>query len=171
MADLLRKSALEAKKAEKFPLSVVLDNVRSAMNVGSIFRTCDAFQVESLILCGITAFPPNPEIHKTALGSTESVSWEYREEAAEALEHLKSTGWRIVGVEQTKSAISLSDYHPNAGEKTVLVFGNELHGIQPPVLDLCDSCVEIPQFGMKHSLNISVSAGVVLWDLLQKIRK
>ncbi|HAE12751.1 MAG: RNA methyltransferase [Chitinophagales bacterium] len=167
---LHRKSVSEFKDAEKTPIVVVLDNVRSLHNVGSVFRTCDAFLVRGICLCGVTAKPPHRDIEKTALGATESVHWEYFDETTEAIRYLRSLNYRIIAVEQTDSSISLEKYQPYANEKVALVFGHELYGVSEEVLALCDDCIEIPQFGTKHSLNISVSAGIVLWDLFSKLR-
>lgn len=146
------------------PLILVLDNVRSLNNIGSIFRTADAFLVESIYLCGITATPPHRDIQKTALGATESVAWEYRKETEEVVDQLKKDGVKIISVEQVEGSISLQDFRLEAGSRYALVFGHEIHGVQQSVVDMSDSCIEIPQFGTKHSFNISVSAGIVLWE-------
>lgn len=155
----------EFKKAQKIPVVVLLDNVRSLNNIGSVFRTCDAFRVEKIFLCGITACPPHKDIHKTALGATESVDWRYFEESLTAVTTLKEEGWKIVSVEQAEGSIMLENYSCNPVEKTALVFGHEVRGVNQSILDVSDACIEIPQFGTKHSLNISVSAGIVLWEL------
>ena len=169
--ELDRLSVEEFKETRKFPIVVMLDNIRSMNNVGSAFRTSDAFLVEKLILTGITAQPPHRDIHKTALGATDSVSWEYYESSIEAVEQLRSEGYKIFAVEQVENSIMLDDFTPDPSEKYCLVFGNEVMGVDQEVIDQADGCLEIPQFGTKHSLNISVSIGVVLWDLLVKIRQ
>lgn len=165
-----RKSAEEMKTAVRLPAVVVLDNVRSAYNVGSVYRTCDAFAAEKIFLCGITAAPPNRELMKTALGSTESVPWEYRKSVYDAVLELKASGYRIVLIEQTDESISLEKFRPDANQKYALVFGNEVEGVSESLLPIADLAIEIPQFGAKHSFNISVSAGIVLWDLYKKLR-
>jgi tRNA G18 (ribose-2'-O)-methylase SpoU len=169
-SELQRLSIDEFKKSEKIPLVVVLDNVRSSNNVGSIFRTSDALLVNKIFLCGITAQPPNKEIHKTALGAENSVDWEYYKTTIEAIELLKKDGYTIIGIEQVENSISLPDYSPNK-EKLALVLGNEVKGVQQSIIDICDSNIEIPQYGTKHSFNISVSAGIVLWDISNKLSK
>ncbi|MDH3697536.1 MAG: RNA methyltransferase [Flavobacteriaceae bacterium] len=157
------------KTSEKFPVVLVLDNVRSLNNIGSIFRTADAFRIEKIYLCGITAKPPHRDIQKTALGATESVEWAYEENVFELLQKLK-TEYKILAVEQTENAVLLSDFSPIKNTKYALVFGNEVKGIQQPAIDLCDNVLEIPQMGTKHSFNISVSVGILLWDLFTKTR-
>ncbi len=166
--ELARISAEDFKSAKKTPIIVVLDNVRSAMNVGSVFRTADAFLIEKIYLCGITATPPNKEIMKTALGANDSVDWEYIKDTKDIIRKLKANNHQIVGVEQTKNATFLNNFEP-LNKKVVLVFGHEVFGVSQEVIDLCDECIEIPQFGTKHSLNISVSVGVVLWEVWQKM--
>lgn len=166
--ELNRISPEEFKKKEKNPLVLVLDNVRSMHNIGSAFRTSDAFLLEKIILCGITATPPNREIHKTALGATDSVDWEYEESSLEAVQKLKDQGYLILSVEQAEGSTALQDFILESGKKTALVFGNEVRGVEQEVIDISDACLEIPQFGTKHSLNISVSIGIVLWELLHK---
>jgi len=148
---------------------VLLDNVRSLNNIGSIFRTADCLLAERVILCGITAKPPHRDIHKTALGSTESVDWEYFEESIKAIRQLKEEGYIVIGIEQVDSSVSLQDFTPESGKKYVLVFGHEVKGVSQEVIDNCDLCIEIPQFGTKHSFNISVSAGIVIWEIFRKI--
>ena len=170
-SELNRLSVEAFKEARKNQFVVVLDNIRSMNNIGSVFRTCDAFRVEKLVLCGITATPPHREIHKSALGATESVSWEYAETTKQAVAGLKENGYIVVAIEQTDTSINLKDYYPPVSEKIALVFGNEINGIDEDVLDLCDFSVEIPQFGTKHSFNISVSAGIILWDMVTKLGK
>ena len=163
--ELGRKSVDEFKNSGKSPFVVVLDNVRSLNNIGSVFRTSDAFLVEKIYLCGITGTPPNKEIQKTALGATESVEWQYVEKTSIALLALKEAGYILFAVEQAEKSISLEKFMPMQGQKYALVFGNEVHGVDQDVINLCDGCIEIPQFGTKHSFNISVSAGIVLWEL------
>ncbi len=164
--ELGRLTPEEVKKIPKNPYVLVLDNLRSRHNVGSAFRTADAFLCEKIILCGITATPPHREIHKTALGATESVEWEYVPETTDAIEALKQQGYKIASVEQADESISLEKFTVSHGEKLALVFGNEIRGVQDAVVEQSDFVVEIPQFGAKHSLNVSVSIGVVLWHLL-----
>jgi len=169
--ELNRKTVDEFRESEKFPLIVVLDNVRSMHNVGSVFRTADAFLISGIWLCGYTPRPPHRDIHKTALGATETVAWQYAEKATDAIQGLKDEGYSIFAVEQVEKSIPLHEFsYTNAG-KTAVVFGNEVTGIGPEVLKLCDGSIEIPQFGMKHSLNISVAAGIVLWELAGKTQK
>jgi 23S rRNA (guanosine2251-2'-O)-methyltransferase len=165
VADLNRKSVEEFRRSEKFPLVVVLDNVRSMHNVGSVFRTADAFLVSGIWLCGYTPRPPHRDINKTALGATETVEWHYAEQTVVALEKLKMEGYSIFAVEQVEKSIPLHEFSFKESEKLAVVFGNEVSGIDEAALKLCDGSVEIPQFGMKHSLNISVAAGIVLWEL------
>ncbi len=158
------------KATEKIPLTIVLDNIRSLNNIGSVFRTADAFLIDRIILCGITAVPPNKEIHKTALGATESVDWTYADQTLEAVRELKAKGVHILSVEQAEDSTNLKDFIPEKGLKYAVVFGNEVKGVQQQVVDLSDQCLEIPQYGTKHSLNISVSCGIVLWDIFGKLR-
>ena len=158
------------KATEKVPLTIVLDNIRSLNNIGSVFRTADAFLIDQIILCGITAVPPNKEIHKTALGATESVDWTYADQTLEAVRELKAKGFQILSVEQAEDSTNLKDFTPEKGLKYAVVFGNEVKGVQQQVVDLSDQCLEIPQYGTKHSLNISVSCGIVLWDIFGKLR-
>ncbi len=167
--ELHRLSAQEFKIAEKLPVAVVLDNVRSSHNVGSAFRTADSFLIEKICLCGICAVPPAPEIHKSALGAEFSVDWEYFKQTADAVASLKEQGYRIVSIEQAENSAWLQDIAPKSGEKYALVFGNEVKGVQQSVVDMSDEVVEIPQWGTKHSLNVSVSVGVVLWEYSKKI--
>ncbi len=167
MDALGRKTVDEFKEAEKFPLIAVLENVRSAYNVGSIFRTADAFLLEAVYITGYTAHPPHKEIKKTALGAEDSVAWKYFKTTAEAVENLKSFGYKIYAVEQVINSIPLQDYFFKSEEKLALIFGNEVTGVDEATLLLCDGCIEIPQFGMKHSLNIATAAGVVLWEMVR----
>jgi 23S rRNA (guanosine2251-2'-O)-methyltransferase len=167
MDELPRKTATEFKKAEKLPVIILLENIRSMHNVGSVFRTADAFLTEAIYLCGYTQQPPHRDIHKTALGATETVSWVYKKSALEAVQHLKKEGYQTVGVEQVKGSIPLNDFKWAADQKLALIFGNEVEGVSEEVLSVCEKCIEIPQFGMKHSLNVSVAAGIVLWELFR----
>ena len=169
MEELNRLTVADFKNTRKFPLTLVLDNVRSLHNVGAAFRTADAFAVEKIWLCGITGRPPQREITKTALGSTESVAWEYAATTAEALGQLKAAGYVLVAVEQTTGSIPLPEFTVEADRPYALIMGNEVFGVDDEVLALCDAAVEIPQFGTKHSLNVSVAAGVVLWEFISKI--
>ena len=170
-SELDRLSVDEYKETAKTPITVVLDNIRSCNNIGSVFRTSDALLIEKVILCGITATPPNKDIHKTALDAEKSVSWEYSEETEVAVQKLKENGYRVFAVEQVENSISLPDFIPEKDQKLALVFGNEVKGVQQSVVNSCDGAIEIPQYGTKHSFNISVSAGIVLWDLVYKLRK
>jgi len=158
------------KKAAKISLIVVLDNIRSLNNIGSVFRTSDAFLIEKIYLCGITAQPPHKDIHKTALGATESVAWEYVEDTVELIEKLKESNIKVASIEQAENATMLQDFEIESNQKYAVVFGNEVKGVQQEVVSASDYCIEIPQFGTKHSLNISVSCGVVLWDLFKKMK-
>lgn len=169
-SELDRLSVEEYKEIQKTPITVVLDNIRSCNNIGSVFRTSDALLIEKVVLCGITATPPNKEIHKTALDAEKSVPWEYFEETDSAITQLKENGYRVFAVEQVENSIMLPDFTPEKDQKLALVFGNEVKGVQQSVVDLCDGAIEIPQYGTKHSFNISVSAGIVLWDLVYKLR-
>ncbi|MBL7699700.1 MAG: RNA methyltransferase [Chitinophagaceae bacterium] len=166
--ELNRKTVDEFRTAEKFPLVVVLDNVRSMHNVGSVFRTADAFLVSGIRLCGYTPRPPHRDIHKTALGATETVNWQYAAKTIDAVQELKDEGYRIFAVEQVENSVPLQEFSFEKDEKLAVIFGNEVTGIDPEVLRLCDGSLEIPQFGMKHSLNISVAAGIVLWEIVHK---
>lgn len=166
--ELNRKSVEEFRRSEKIPVVVVLDNVRSMNNVGSIFRTADAFLMQGIYLCGYTPCPPHRDIQKTALGATETVHWEYHPNITTALEELKKEGYKICAVEQAEGSLMLQDWSVENDEKWALVLGNEVDGVQDEVIRICDQCVEIPQSGMKHSLNISVATGIVLWDLYSK---
>lgn len=168
-SELNRLDIPSFKKAAKTPLIVVLDNVRSLNNIGSVFRTADSFLIEKIYLCGITAQPPHKDIHKTALGATESVDWVYKSSTHEAVEELKRNKTVIVSIEQADKAVMLHDFVPEKNTKYALIFGNEVKGVQQSIIDLSDYCVEIPQYGTKHSLNISVSVGIVVWDFFKKI--
>jgi 23S rRNA (guanosine2251-2'-O)-methyltransferase len=169
--ELGRMDVASFKKAPKLPLVVVLDNVRSLNNIGSAFRTSDAFRVEAVYLCGITATPPHREIHKTALGATESVDWQYFPTTDEAVDRLRKQGYKIVAVEQADESVALQDYSPARESKYALVFGNEVKGVADKIVEDADVVLEIPQFGTKHSLNIAVSIGVVLWSFWEKLQK
>ncbi|MFH0895566.1 MAG: RNA methyltransferase [Bacteroidota bacterium] len=171
MEELERRTVGQFREAKKMPVCAILDNVRSQQNTGSVFRTADAFMVESLFLCGITACPPHREIHRTALGATESVDWKYFPTTLEAIEQCKKMGYRIVGIEQTDKAVALQSFLPDLHVKYALVFGNEVNGISDEVLPHLDDCIEIPQLGTKHSINISVTAGIVFWDFFKTFRE
>jgi len=162
--ELNRASVIEFKAQNKLPVVVVLDNVRSMHNVGSIFRTCDGFAVEQVCLCGITGQPPHREIEKTALGATQSVNWVYYADPLQAVEQLRKDGYRIIAIEQAENSIILNTFETVKNEKYALIFGNEVNGVSDEVMKVIDACIEIPQFGTKHSFNIVVSAGIVLWD-------
>lgn len=165
MEELNRKTVEEFRRTEKIPVIAVLDNVRSMNNVGSIFRSSDAFLLEAIYLCGYTPRPPHRDIHKTALGATETVHWEYHEAIMPALDKLKQDGYVIYAVEQAAGSTMLQDLVIKESDKIVLVFGNEVEGVQDDVISICDQCIEIPQAGVKHSLNISVAAGIVFWEM------
>jgi len=167
--ELERKSVENFKTAEKTPIIIILDDIRSLHNIGSVFRTADAFLIEKIYLCGITATPPNKEIHKTALGATETVDWEHHKSVLEVIAKVKKEGANVFAVEQVENAIFLQNFQTEAGKKYALVFGNEVYGVSQEAVALCDGCIEIPQLGTKHSLNISVSAGIVIWDLFRKL--
>lgn len=167
--ELDRKDVAEFKLAGKTPIIIVLDNIRSLNNIGSVFRTADAFLVEKIYLCGITAKPPHKDIHKTALGATESVDWEYVPETIDLVEKLKNEGCHVISVEQAENATQLNNYSPAKDKKQVLIFGNEVKGVAQNIVSVSDEILEIPQFGTKHSLNISVSVGVVVWDCWNKL--
>ena len=168
--ELNRKSVKEFKKSPKTPFVVVLDNVRSLNNIGSVFRTCDAFMVEAVYLCGITACPPHKDIHKTALGATDSVAWKYFKETREVIQLLKEAGYVVISLEQADGSIFLHEFSIEKRKKYAFVFGNEVKGVSQFIIDTSDFCVEIPQYGTKHSFNISVSAGIVLWDAFLKYK-
>ncbi len=167
--ELGRMSVDAFHKAEKTPIVIVLDNVRSLHNVGSVFRTADAFRVQAIYLCGITGKPPDREIRKTALGATESVDWLYFSTTKEAIEKLKSDEYMLCAVEQAEHATMLSEFNPAKEKKLALIFGNEVNGVDQEVINVCDTVIEVPQLGTKHSLNISVSVGVVVWDIVRKM--
>jgi 23S rRNA (guanosine2251-2'-O)-methyltransferase len=167
--ELNRASIDEFKAQDKLPVAVVLDNVRSMNNIGSIFRTSDGFAVEQICLCGITAQPPHRDIEKTALGATQSIAWAYYETPVEAIEQLRKDGYKIIAIEQAENSLMLNTFIPQKTEKYALIFGNEVNGVSDEAMELIDVCIEIPQFGTKHSFNIVVSAGIVLWDFFVKM--
>lgn len=168
--ELNRLNLDEFKRKKKVPIIIVLDNVRSAHNVGSVFRTSDAFLIEKIILCGICPIPPKNEIRKTALGATESVEWEYAKESTDCVNELKEKGYTIASVEQADNAIALNDFSFDNSQKMALIFGNEVSGVSNDIIQISDTVIEIPQHGTKHSFNISVSVGIVLWDLMSKMK-
>ena len=167
--ELNRISIEEFREAPKIPLVVVLDNVRSRHNIGSVFRTCDAFRVEEIILCGIAAPPPDAEIHKTALGAEDSVKWRYFAEPISAIKELKTNGYTVFSIEQTRNSLSLETLTLDRRRRYAVILGHEVHGVQQEVVDASDNCIEIPQYGTKHSLNVSVTAGIVIWDFFKQL--
>ncbi len=167
--ELERKSVADFKQATKTPIIIILDDIRSLHNIGSVFRTSDAFLIEKIYLCGITAIPPNKEIHKTALGATETVDWEYNKNVLDVIQKLKTENVALYAIEQVEKSILLNDFIPTKGKKYGLIFGNEVFGVSQKAIELCNGTIEIPQLGTKHSLNISVSTGIVIWDLFQKM--
>jgi 23S rRNA (guanosine2251-2'-O)-methyltransferase len=169
MDELNRMSVEAFKKTKKTSIIIVLDNVRSLHNVGSFFRTADAFQIEKIFLCGITGTPPNKEIHKTALGATESIEWEYTKSATEVLPALKNKGYKILSIEQTDKSILLQNFPIDQDAKFVLIFGNEVYGVSEEAIQMSEHSIEIPQFGTKHSFNVSVTGGIVLWEFFRRI--
>ncbi len=170
LKELNRVSPSDFKKQEKTPVVLVLDNIRSGLNVGSTFRTADAFALEKIYLCGITAQPPHREILKTAIGSTNSMDWTYQASTLELIQDLKQAGYKIVAIEQAEGSTLLPDFEIDQSQKLALVFGNEVKGVQDEVMAIVDECIEVPQFGTKHSLNIAVCVGVVVWDVFRKMR-
>lgn len=168
--DLGRDTVEQYRARRKLPLTVVLDNVRSLNNIGAIFRTSDAFLVDRIFLCGITASPPSPEIHKTALGAEDSVAWEYFESTIDAVERLRREGYTVCALEQVKGSVELDRFSPDRSGRYAIIAGHEVHGVDPQVVDTCDVCLEIPQFGTKHSLNVSVSTGIAIWHLFNALR-
>ena len=168
--EIVRLTPEEFKETPKIPLVVILDNVRSLHNVGSVFRTSDAYCVEKVILCGITATPPNTEIHKSALGAEFSVDWAYYKETTEAVNELKQAGYTILAIEQAHDSINMDTFKAEKGNKYAIILGNEVKGVQQSVIDLSDGCLELPQFGTKHSLNVSVTAGIVIWEFAKLFR-
>jgi len=167
MDELNRKSVAEFKNSDKIPVIIILDNIRSMHNVGSVFRTADAFLLQAIYLCGYTPQPPHRDINKTALGATETVEWKYFDTATDAITSVKKLGYSVVAIEQAEKSISLHKYSPKHSDKIAVVFGNEVSGVGDQILKIADACIEIPQLGMKHSLNISVAAGIVLWELVR----
>lgn len=170
VTELNRISVEEFKEAKKLPLVVVLDNVRSVYNVGSVFRTCDAFRIESIYLCGISAQPPQVELHKTALGAEFAVDWNYFKDTKDAINNLHEQGYIVYSVEQAEGSTMLQDLQLDKSKKYAIVMGHEVKGVQQEVVDMSDGCIEIPQYGTKHSLNVSVTTGIVIWDLFNKLR-
>ena len=168
--ELERKSVTAFKEATKTSIIIILDDIRSLHNIGSVFRTADAFLIEKIYLCGITAVPPNKEIHKTALGATETVAWEYQKEVTKVIENLKKDSISVFAIEQVENSIFLQNFEVQKDKKYALVFGNEVYGVSQKAIELCDGTIEIPQLGTKHSLNISVTAGIVVWDLFTKLK-
>lgn len=171
LEELGRSGIEEFKNKEKLPVTVLLDSVRSMHNVGSVFRTSDAFAIEKLFLCGITGQPPHREIEKTALGATQSVQWKHFNDIREAVKELKISGYQIIAIEQAENSSKLNEYQPDKDKKYALIFGNEVDGVSDEAMELADDCIEIPQFGTKHSFNIVVTAGIVLWDFSTKMSK
>ena len=169
VTEMGRISRDDFHRAEKLPLVIVLDNVRSLHNVGSVFRTSDAFRVERVILCGITATPPQPEIHKTALGAEDVVEWKHYASTTDAVEELRSNGYCVFSIEQCDGSIALQDFVTEPGKRYAVILGNEVKGVQQAVVDMSDGAIEIPQFGTKHSLNVSVTAGMVIWEFARKL--
>ena len=165
ITELNRITVEEFKKSDKLPLVVVMDDIRSMYNVGSVFRTSDAFRVESIYLCGISAVPPHPEIHKTALGAEDTVDWKYFKDTHEAVENLKKEGYIVCAVEQAEGSVMLDKLQLDKTKKYAIILGNEVKGVQQSVVDSCDMCIEIPQYGTKHSLNVAVTAGIVIWEM------
>lgn len=170
-SELDRKSVEDFKEAAKTPIIIILDDIRSLHNIGSVFRTADAFLIEKIYLCGITATPPNKEIHKTALGATETVAWEHRDNVLEVIEELKKQDIEVHAIEQVENSVFLNDFNVGKNKKYALVFGNEVFGVNQEAIKQCHGTIEIPQLGTKHSLNISVSAGIVVWDLFCKLQQ
>lgn len=169
VTEMNRITVEDFRAADKLPLVVVMDHVRSLYNVGSVFRTADAFRLQGLVLCGITATPPHPEIHKTALGAEDSVQWTYEKDTLTAIEKLRNEGYTLLAIEQCEGSTMMQDFVPEEGKKYAVVMGNEVKGVQQSVVDACDGCLEIPQFGTKHSMNVSVTAGIVMWHFAQHL--
>lgn len=167
--DLGRLDVISFQKAKKIPIIIILDDIRSLNNIGSFFRTADAFRIQEILLCGICAQPPNKDIRKTALGATESVAWRYFESVDQAILDLKTKGFKVISIEQSEHAVSLDKFQPDPDDNYALIFGNEVRGVAQSAVDQSDMCIEIPQFGTKHSFNVSVSCGIVLWDIVSKM--
>ena len=170
-SELNRKSIEDFKSAKKTPITIILDDIRSLNNIGSVFRTADAFLIEKIYLCGITAIPPNKEINKTALGATETVDWEYQENILEVIEKLKKEKTEVYAIEQVENAIFLNEFKVEKSNKYAIIFGNEVFGVSQNAISICDGTIEIPQLGTKHSLNISVTTGIVVWDIFNKLHQ
>ena len=170
-SELNRKSIEDFKNAKKTPIIIILDDIRSLNNIGSVFRTADAFLIEKIYLCGITAIPPNKEINKTALGATETVDWEYQENILELIEKLKKEKTEVYAIEQVENAIFLNEFKVEKSNKYAIIFGNEVFGVSQNAISICDGTIEIPQLGTKHSLNISVTTGIVVWDIFNKLHQ
>ncbi len=171
ITELNRLSVDEFKEAEKLPLVVVLDEVRSLHNIGSVFRTSDAFLVDRIYLCGITATPPHPEMHKTALGAEDTVEWRYKKHTMEAVQELHDEGFTVLAIEQVEGSTMLDQLELEADKKYAIIMGNEVKGVNQEVVNVCDGCIEIPQYGTKHSLNVSVTTGIILWEFANKLMK
>lgn len=171
ITEMNRLTTTEFKESEKIPMVVVLDNIRSMYNVGSVFRTADAFRVEKIYLCGITSIPPHSEIHKTALGAEESVDWEYSKSTVELVDKLKEDGYKVFSIEQVEGSIMLDKFDTDSIEKIAIIMGNEVKGVDQEVINHSDGCIEIPQYGTKHSLNVSVTSGIVMWQLFTLLHK
>lgn len=169
ITEMNRLTPVEFREKEKTGLVVVLDNVRSLHNVGSVFRTSDAFLVEAIYLCGITSVPPHPEIHKTALGAEDTVRWRYFEDCHEAVMDLKKSGYKVYAIEQAEGSITPDDFQAGENKKVAVILGNEVKGVQQTVIDMADGCIEIPQYGTKHSLNVSVTGGIIIWEMFKKL--
>ncbi|WP_026976651.1 RNA methyltransferase [Flavobacterium tegetincola] len=169
-SELDRKTVEDFKTADKTPIIIVMDDIRSLHNIGSVFRTSDAFLIEKIYLCGITATPPHKEIQKTALGATETVAWEHQKNVTDVIQNLQAENVIVLAIEQVEQAILLDNFQVDATKKYALVFGNEVYGVSQEAVALCDGCIEIPQLGTKHSLNIAVSAGIVVWDLFKQLK-
>lgn len=170
ITELNRISVNEFKESSKIPLIIILDNVRSLHNIGAVFRTSDAFRVDCIYLCGITATPPHSEIHKTALGAEDTVDWYYNKDVTDVIGNLQTEGWSVYAIEQVEKSIMLNEFHTDPGKKYAVILGNEVKGVQQHAIDLCEGSIEIPQYGTKHSLNVSVTAGIVIWDFFNKFR-
>ncbi|MFB5944576.1 RNA methyltransferase [Albibacterium profundi] len=171
MDELNRPTIEQFKNRKKLPVVLLLDSIRSLHNVGSIFRTADGFAIERIILCGITGQPPHREIEKTALGATQSIDWSYEKNIINAISHLRKENYQIIAIEQADNSLYLDEYQPKANKKYALILGNEVNGVSDEAMEMIDNCIEIPQFGTKHSLNVVVSAGIILWDFYAKITK
>jgi tRNA G18 (ribose-2'-O)-methylase SpoU len=169
-SELKRLTPDEFKKADKIPVIIVLDNIRSQHNVGAVFRTSDAFLIEAICLCGITATPPNAEIHKAALGAEDTVDWKYYKTTAEAISELKEAGYSIISIEQAENSTPMEKFHAHSTKKYAVVFGNEVKGVEQEIVDMSDKCIELTQYGTKHSINVSVIAGIVIWELFKQLK-